>query len=225
MHCKKCGKESANEDTFCKNCGDKINSESSLADFQECRKKSSKNKRIGLILLIGPIVMLILTLVVFGIVSFISNSMGASEVALSVIKVTLGFVGIISVIGIMIGIPLGIVFFAKKEMVEGAPFDERSGKGDFSEIPNEIKGWNWGAAGLTWIWGLYHRVWISVLVFIPFVNIVMWIILGIKGSEWAWRKEKWLSVEEFKYAQRKWKPWGIAFFILSILSMFIAFSE
>ncbi|PIQ67350.1 ribonuclease G [Candidatus Uhrbacteria bacterium CG_4_10_14_0_2_um_filter_41_7] len=103
-------------------------------------------------------------------------------------------------------------------------YDERSGKGEASIIPNEIKGWNWGAAGLTWIWGVPHGVWISLLVLIPFVNIIMWIFLGLKGNEWAWKKQQWESVEKFISYQNKWKPWGIAFFILGILGLlFIMF--
>ncbi|OGL87301.1 hypothetical protein A3I40_03730 [Candidatus Uhrbacteria bacterium RIFCSPLOWO2_02_FULL_48_12] len=84
-------------------------------------------------------------------------------------------------------------------------------------MPEEIKGWNWGAAGLTWIWGVYHGVWISLLFFIPLVNIVMVIMLGIKGNEWAWRAQKWESVEKFIVSQRKWRPWGMAFVALMIL--------
>lgn len=45
----------------------------------------------------------------------------------------------------------------------------------------------------------------------------MMIVLGIKGNEWAWRNNKWESVEQFISSQNKWKPWGIIFFILAIL--------
>ena len=70
---------------------------------------------------------------------------------------------------------------------------------------------------MTWIWGVYHSVWISLLVFIPLVNIVMIIVLGIKGSEWVWRKNKWESVGKVVSSQNTWKPWGIIFFILAML--------
>lgn len=190
---------------------------------------SQRNKKIGLFLLIGPFVGLIAILVIYAIVAFVINaSVGAGaespSIVANIINVILGLLGIICVIGILVGIPLGIIYLNKKELVEGAKYDERSGKKEASVVPEEIKGWNWGAAGLTWIWGVYHGVWISLLMFIPFVNLVMWIILGIKGSEWAWKARPWESVERFVASQKKWKPWGIAFFIISLLSGILSIS-
>lgn len=183
-----------------------------------------RNKKIGLFLLIGPFVGLIAVLMIYAIVAFTINSIAGAgaespSIAANIIKVVLGLLGIICIIGILVGIPLGIVFLNKKELIEGANYDERSGKKDASVVPEEIKGWNWGAAGLTWIWGVYHGVWISLLAFIPFVNIIMVIVLGIKGSEWAWSARQWGSVEEFVSSQKKWKPWGIVFFALMILGL------
>ena len=56
-----------------------------------------------------------------------------------------------------------------------------------------------------------------MLILIPLVNIIILIILGLKGSEWAWKKQQWESVEKFVISQNKWKPWGILFFVLGIL--------
>jgi len=186
----------------------------------------SKNIKIGIFLLIGPFVGLIATLIIFAIVSFvlISAESETLNIASLIVELILSFIGVICVIGIIIGIPFGIIYLIKKEIIPGMKYDERSGKGEASIIPNEIKGWNWGAAGLTWIWGVPHGVWISLLVLIPFVNIIMWIFLGLKGNEWAWKKQQWESVEKFISYQNKWKPWGIAFFILGILGLlFIMF--
>lgn len=184
---------------------------------------SKRNKKIGLFLLIGPFVGLIAILIIYAIVAFVISSSGTgtetSLVIARIINVILGLLGIVCVIGIIVGIPLGILFLGKKELAEGTKYDERSGKKEASVVPDEIKGWNWGAAGLTWIWGVYHGVWISLLTFIPIVNIVMVIVLGFKGNEWAWRSRPWESVERFVSSQKKWKPWGIVFFVLMILGL------
>ena len=184
---------------------------------------SKRNKKIGLFLLIGPFVGLIAILIIYAIVAFVISSSGTgtetSLVIARIINVILGLLGIVCVIGIIVGIPLGILFLGKKELAEGTKYDERSGKKEPSVVPDEIKGWNWGAAGLTWIWGVYHGVWISLLTFIPIVNIVMVIVLGFKGNEWAWRSRPWESVERFVSSQKKWKPWGIVFFVLMILGL------
>ncbi len=184
---------------------------------------SPKNKKIGLFLLIGPIVCLVAVFMVYAIVAFIGESMGQTlespSMGISIARVILGFLGLVCAIAFIVGIPLGIIFLNKKELISGIKYDERSGNKGASVVPEEIRGWNWGAAGLTWIWGLWHGVWISLLFFIPVINIIMVIVMGIKGSEWAWKAQKWQSVESFTASQKKWKPWGILFFILMILGL------
>ncbi len=82
-------------------------------------------------------------------------------------------------------------------------------------VPPEIHGWNWGAAFLTWIWGIRFRVWISLLCFVPVVGGIWWIVLGIKGNEWAWRAGQWSSVEEFKKSQHAWAVAAIVLLVVS----------
>ena len=84
-------------------------------------------------------------------------------------------------------------------------------------MPDEIKHWNWGAFGFTWIWGIGNGTFIALLALLPFVNIVMMFVLGAKGSEWAWRNERWESVEHFKRVQRRWAIVWVIFFVISIL--------
>jgi len=86
-----------------------------------------------------------------------------------------------------------------------------SGSGDATVVPDEIKGWSWGGFLWTWIWGIGNRVWIGLLVLlpIPFLGLVMAIVLGINGREWAWRKKHWDSIESFKSTQRKWAKWWL----------------
>ncbi len=102
---------------------------------------------------------------------------------------------------------------------DNSPVLNTSGQGFSAEVPPEIKGWNWGAFSLTWIWGLSHRVWISLFALIPFplIGIAAMIILGIKGNEWAWKNKKWDSIEQFQKSQRTWKFWGIASLIAPVV--------
>jgi hypothetical protein len=84
-------------------------------------------------------------------------------------------------------------------------------------VPPGVKTWNWGAFFLNWIWGIRHGVWISFLVFIPFFNLIWIFILGAKGSEWAWQKGDWKSLEEFKKTQRRWSIAGFIVFFATII--------
>lgn len=167
--------------------------------------------------------------------SFYNNPIGGSsspvaqvvkasltENMLRIINYILGLLGIIAVIMIPLGLIIAIVLINKKEKVKGF-FDKRSGLGENSIIPEEIKKWNWGAAILSPFWGIYFRVWYFLLILVPFVGMIWWIVLGLKGNEWAWRKNKWESVEKFKEAQKGWNKWGVimlvAPFIIIILLM------
>jgi hypothetical protein len=77
------------------------------------------------------------------------------------------------------------------------------------EIPPEIKGWNWGAFLLNWIWGIGNNTYIALLALIPFVGFIMIFVLGAKGNTWAWRNGRWDSVAHFKRVQRLWAIAGL----------------
>jgi len=95
-------------------------------------------------------------------------------------------------------------------------------------VPEEIKGWNWGAFWLHFIWGIAHNVWLSLLYFC--LGIIWMIVLGIKGNEWAWQQRQFDSVEQFKQTQAAWAKWGwivfgvlVVFYILAALLGGLAF--
>ena len=90
-----------------------------------------------------------------------------------------------------------------------------------TEIPPEIKGWNWGAFLLNWIWGIGNNTYIAFLMFVPFINIVMPFVLGAKGNAWAWQNKKWDSIEHFKSVQRKWCRWSLVVVVV-VICIFIA---
>jgi len=85
-------------------------------------------------------------------------------------------------------------------------------------MPPELRGWNWGAFFMTWIWGVSNNVWISLLTFIPVLSFIMPFVLGAKGNEWAWEHRHFDSVEHFKSVQKTWAWWGLGLFILSIIA-------
>jgi hypothetical protein len=94
------------------------------------------------------------------------------------------------------------------EIVQGDAANT-SGGGPLAAVPPEVDRWNWGAFLLGWIWGIAHNTWISLLLFVPVVNIVMPFVLGARGSRWAWRNRRWDSVARFRAAQRRWAIAGV----------------
>ena len=95
--------------------------------------------------------------------------------------------------------------------------ENTSGQGAASVVPDEVKGWNWGAFFLNWIWSIGNKVWIGLLSLVPYAGLIMAIILGVKGSEWAWQNRRFESIEQFKAVQRKWAYWGLAIVIVSFV--------
>ena len=101
----------------------------------------------------------------------------------------------------------------------GVTPENTSGQGKLATVPEEVKGWSWGAFCLTWIWGICNSVWIALLCLIPFFNLAWAIVLGVQGNEWAWRNKKWDSIEHFKSTQRSWNIAGIVVFAISIVAI------
>ena len=118
----------------------------------------------------------------------------------------------------------GKVEIKDQEDVDGFLLDPKntSGHGSLAEIPYEIRGWSWGGFFLTWIWGIFNRVWLSLLCFVPIISWVMPFVLGFKGKDWAWQNKQWDSIEHFKRVQRQWAIWGLVFFIAIWVVLFIA---
>ncbi|MGZ5038433.1 MAG: cytochrome c oxidase assembly factor Coa1 family protein [Usitatibacter sp.] len=88
-------------------------------------------------------------------------------------------------------------------------------------VPPEVRGWNWGAFLLSWIWGIGNNTYVALLALVPVVNLVVIFVLGAKGSEWAWRNKKWEGVEHFRRVQRKWAFAG-AIVWLVLIGLFVA---
>jgi len=100
--------------------------------------------------------------------------------------------------------------------------ENTSGQGKTAIVPDEIKGWSWGAFFLNWIWAVGNKTWIGLLSLLPYVGWVMVFMLGIKGREWAWKNKEWESVEHFQRVQKKWTLWGIGIFVFAFFAGFLA---
>ena len=48
---------------------------------------------------------------------------------------------------------------------------------------------------------------------IPGFGFIWMLVLGAKGSAWAWRNGRWDSVEHFKRVQRRWAIWGLVIWL------------
>lgn len=98
----------------------------------------------------------------------------------------------------------------------------RSTQIDSRIVPAEIRGWNWGAFWLCWIWGLGNKTYTALLGLLPGVNVVISFVLGAMGNRWAWQNRAWESVAQFREVQKAWSVfgWGMAAgFLLGVLTL------
>lgn len=100
--------------------------------------------------------------------------------------------------------------------------DNTSGQGKGAVMPEEAKGLAWGAFFWQWIWGIFNRVWLSFLVFVPVIGLAVPFVLLFKGRQWAWQSKTWESVEEFNRVQRKWAIAGLIFLAVAVLAIVAA---
>ena len=89
------------------------------------------------------------------------------------------------------------------------------------DMPKELKGFNWGACIFTFIWGIPHEAWVTLLA-IPLILIQLplgfnWLLLtalqifcGIKGNEWAYQKDYKLTEAQFRMKQLIWGGCALA---------------
>jgi hypothetical protein len=96
-----------------------------------------------------------------------------------------------------------------------------SGTGPAAKLPEELDDWNWGAFLLTWVWAVGNKVWIGLVALapVPFANLAVGILLGIKGNEWAWQNKKWKSIKHFRHTQRIWLYWGLAALVAPFIGL------
>ena len=76
-----------------------------------------------------------------------------------------------------------------------------------SKLPYDYtKDFCWGAYFGTWIWGLYNKSYITLLMWALGATPLRWlfkIYCGLKGNEWAYKGKKWQDVEAFNKSQKK----------------------
>src|SRR5580692_3383389 len=92
-----------------------------------------------------------------------------------------------------------------------------------AEIPPELDRWNWGAFLLNWIWGIGNDTFIALIALVPGLGFIMMIVLGLRGSRWAWRNGRWDSVEHFKRVQRRWAILGVVVWLGAVVLFGSAF--
>ena len=151
--------------------------------------------------------------------SIIYNNLLLLYTLLYIYMLILGIINAILIIPLVI---LGFTLPNKPQSEKNIKYDELSGDKNGS-FPKEIQVWNWGAIYSSYIWagsyGLWSIWWSILLIPIPIINILILVVFGLQGNKWAWKAQKWESVDKFIESQNKWStnPLALFFFILLII--------
>lgn len=114
------------------------------------------------------------------------------------------------------------VYAAPQAHFEENATGNTSGLGKLYPVPPEIPGWSWGAFTLNWIWAASNRTWVGLFALAPYAGLIVAVILGVKGREWAWQNRRWESIEHFNRVQRRWSIWGICLLSIPVLGIVAA---
>lgn len=96
-----------------------------------------------------------------------------------------------------------------------------------NEVPEAVKGWNWGAFMFNMSWGLGNKSYLPLLVLlpIPVFGFIWAIFCGALGNGWAWKKSGFQNTPEdiatFKQIQDTWNRAGLWMFIIVIASIIV----
>lgn len=85
-----------------------------------------------------------------------------------------------------------------------------------SEVPSEVKKWNWGAFMMNIVWGIGNKSYLTLLCLIPLFNFIWIFVCGAKGNEWAWKNGNYSNPREFFLVQDTWNRAGLISFILAV---------
>ncbi|KRN77090.1 hypothetical protein [Weissella minor] len=95
--------------------------------------------------------------------------------------------------------------------------------GEKTSVPEEIKGWNWGAFSFNIIWGIANKSYLPLLALIPIFNIIWVFVCGFRGSEWAWKKGGFQNnatdIDRFQLIQKTWKRSGFWFLLINLIGI------
>lgn len=102
--------------------------------------------------------------------------------------------------------------------------DAATSTGPNGQFPEELRRWNWGAFFGSWLWAIANNVYVGLLALIPPLHLIISIVLGMKGNEWAWKHRRFESIDQFRAVQRAWTRWGVGIFIAMIVLIILGFS-
>lgn len=110
------------------------------------------------------------------------------------------------------------------------------------QVERELAKWNWGAFFFGWIWGVFNKVYVSLVQLVVsvlsfaiaimglgiispilgLINMGISIWLGVKGSKMAWDNNAYRNLEHFRSSKHNWNVAAAIVFGVTILFIIIS---
>ncbi len=185
-----------------------------------------RKKTLGTVLIVAPLLILPVSwaMYIFSAMA-IAGKMEAGFVVAMLILVTFfstGIIMVMSVVGIIVGVPLGIYFLLKKQVDTVSVLKEKE---QYQKLASEqidyISRWSWGAFLNPLVWALGNRMWYAAIgCLLPIYNIFVWLRVAMEGRALSWENSDWNSFRTFQKRQKIvfWIALGI---ILLLIVLYI----
>ncbi len=160
-----------------------------------------RKKTIGIVLITLPFVLLVTVIAGYAMSSFVISQITTEGTSVSTIgsmmNIFLGGLGVLSILGFFISIPLGIYFLSRKELNWIAGFKNNPKYQGLSDQEIElVTKWSWGAFFCPIVWALGNKLWLWFLgSFVPIWNVYVWLKLAIDGRQMVWERSKGTVVQ------------------------------
>lgn len=88
-----------------------------------------------------------------------------------------------------------------------------------------LAGWSWGGFAYNIVWGIANKVYLPLLALIPvpFLALVIAILCGVKGHEWAANSGAYRNQDAYEGAMESWNRVGFIMFIIAIIGVVVCF--
>lgn len=110
----------------------------------------------------------------------------------------------------------------QQNYVDNGGETRRSSSGGLLGRPACLDKWNWGAFVFGWLWAVCHGIYWPLIALLPFISwlaIIINVILGLMGNEYAWKNYKG-TASEFDKRQKNWSiAAGIFVVVMLILGV------
>ena len=93
----------------------------------------------------------------------------------------------------------------------------------YTDIPDEARGFCWGAFLMPLFWSVGNKTWVGLLALVPMLQLPIGIWLGFKGREMAWRNCNWKDADHFNRVQLRWTQVTLTVTGLFLLGVLIGY--